>query len=82
MRKGGKTYDVVKKCEETTSLERKLLQDYESRMNRGKSGNEIIARLQTELILDQFIGKELELLADGRGMVDGGRWLVKSRLEW
>jgi hypothetical protein len=66
VRKGDRTYEVVKKCEETTSLGRKLLQGYKSRMNKGKSGNEM----------------ELELLVDGRGMIDGSRRLVKSRLEW
>jgi hypothetical protein len=42
----------------------------------------MIARLRTELILDVSVGKELELLVGGRGMIDGSRRLVNSRLEW
>jgi hypothetical protein len=81
--KGGKTYQAVKKCEqETTNYGRRLLEEYESRMNGDKAGDKTIAQLRINLFLDLCVGKEVNLVIGGHGMVKESEQPARSRLEW
>jgi hypothetical protein len=83
MNKDSKIYQAVKQCEEETTMHGNvLLEDYESRLKGDKAGDPMIARLRTDLFLDLCIGKELDVLIDGNGMVNKHGQLARSRLVW
>jgi hypothetical protein len=77
--KDGEVYRAVKKCdEEAVEYGKTLLEDYESRMEGDKAGDETITRLRTDLFLNLYLGNELDLLIDEQGKVEYGQY----RLDW
>jgi hypothetical protein len=83
MDKNGETYQVVKKCEEETRMcGRMLLEDYEFRLKGNKAGDQMIAQLRIDLFLDLCIGREVDLLVDGREWSNEHGQLARSRLVW
>jgi hypothetical protein len=81
--KDEKIYQAVEKCdEEIVEYGKTVLEDYESRLEGDKAGDETVIQLRTELFLNLYLGNELDLLVGEQERIDKCGQPSRYRLEW